>query len=79
MTDAGFLTIIEPFRVKAVEPVHMTTREQRRAALRVADDSRAGAPPPPSSSDCSQTPAWGATFSWPWAGMMPGDPPSRDH
>jgi tryptophanase len=30
-------TIIEPFRVKAVEPLRMTTREERREILRRAN------------------------------------------
>ena len=29
-------TIIEPFRIKSVEPLHWTTRPQREALLRAA-------------------------------------------
>lgn len=29
-------TIIEPFRIKSVEPIRMTTRSQREAILRAA-------------------------------------------
>ncbi len=29
-------TIIEPFRIKSVEPIHMTTKEQRQKYLRSA-------------------------------------------
>ncbi len=34
--DSGFSTIIEPFRIKVVEPVRFTTRAQRGQALRDA-------------------------------------------
>ena len=33
MTEPTFTTIFEPFRIHSVEPLRMTTREQRRAAL----------------------------------------------
>jgi tryptophanase len=33
MTDTPFTTIIEPFRIKSVEAITFTTREQREAAL----------------------------------------------
>jgi len=31
-----FRTIIEPFRIKTVEPIRRTTRKEREAALRAA-------------------------------------------
>ena len=31
-----FQTIIEPFKIKAVEPIHFTTHEHREQALRPA-------------------------------------------
>src|SRR5688500_5490963 len=34
--DAPDMVIIEPFRIKAVEPIRFTTREEREAALRKA-------------------------------------------
>ena len=33
MSEPSFRTIIEPFRIHSVEPLRMTTRQQRRAAL----------------------------------------------
>ncbi len=36
MTDEPFRTIIEPFRIHSVEPVRLTTRAQRAAALAAA-------------------------------------------
>jgi tryptophanase len=36
VTEPEFRTVIEPFRVHAVEPIVMTTAEQRRAAVREA-------------------------------------------
>jgi len=36
MSDAPFSTIVEPFRIHSVEPLVMTTRQQRRGHLRAA-------------------------------------------
>ena len=36
MSDPTFGTIIEPFRIHSVEPLRMTTRQQREAALSAA-------------------------------------------
>ena len=36
MSEPRFSTVIEPFRVHSVEPIVMTTAEQRRAAVRDA-------------------------------------------
>ncbi len=36
MSDPTFRTIIEPFRIHSVEPLRMTTRQQREAALSAA-------------------------------------------
>src|SRR5215203_4772474 len=36
MPDAPFNAIIQPFRIHSVEPLVMTTREQRRRHLRAA-------------------------------------------
>jgi len=32
----SFRTIIEPFRIHSVEPLHMTTEDERQSALRAA-------------------------------------------
>ena len=32
----NYRTIIEPFKIKVVEPIRMTTREERQAILRQA-------------------------------------------
>ncbi|MGN6300162.1 MAG: beta-eliminating lyase-related protein, partial [Angustibacter sp.] len=36
MTTTAFRTIIEPFRIHSVEPLRLTTPEQRRTAVRDA-------------------------------------------
>ena len=36
MSDEPFRTIIEPFRIHAVEPIRLTTRPSGRAALEAA-------------------------------------------
>ena len=36
MSDEPFHTIIEPFRIHSVEPMRLTTREERMAALEAA-------------------------------------------
>ena len=33
-TGVAMKTIIEPFKIKSVEPIHFTTREEREAVLR---------------------------------------------
>ena len=40
MRDFQPKTIIEPFRIRSVEPVHFTTRAQREAALQAAGAPR---------------------------------------
>ncbi len=36
MPPAEYRTIIEPFRIHSVEPLRLTTEDERRAALREA-------------------------------------------
>ena len=40
LDDEGFRTIIEPFRIKVVEPIRFTTRAEREAALEAAARQR---------------------------------------
>ncbi len=40
MTDQPFRTIIEPFRIHSVEPMRLTTRAERAAALAAAREAR---------------------------------------
>ncbi|HEV7844908.1 MAG TPA: tryptophanase [Thermoleophilaceae bacterium] len=71
--DHRWTTIIEPFRIHSVEPVAMTTRDEREAELAAAGFNLFNVPGPRVLVDLLTDSGTGAMSSEQWAGIQRGD------
>jgi tryptophanase len=69
----AFRTIIEPFRIHSVEPIRMTTREEREQELERAGFNLFSVPGPRVLVDLLTDSGTGAMSSEQWAGLQRGD------
>jgi tryptophanase len=69
----GYRTIIEPFRIKSVEPIRLTTRSEREAKLRDSGYNLFGLHSDDGLVDLLTDSGTGAMSSEQWAGMQRGD------
>ncbi len=73
MTERSYKTIIEPHRVKVVEPIHMTTRAEREQLLRAAGLNLFGLRAEQVMIDLLTDSGTAAMSAEQWAGIMRGD------